>query len=85
MDSPSSTNLSCSPKRKRYRKRSENWNIFVPVDNENEESPIKCTICGRHFSFKSTVSNLHRHMKRYHNVDATSFVKSTASKTTITN
>lgn len=80
MDNFSSTDLSSSPKRGRYRKRSEIWKFFVQVDNENEISPIKCTICGKQFSFKSTASNLYRHLNRCHNVEATSLVKHSTQK-----
>lgn len=85
MDNFSSTDLSSSPKRGRYRKRSEIWKFFVQVDNENEISPIKCTICGKQFSFKSTASNLYRHLNRCHNVEATSLVKHSTQKITILN
>ena len=80
MDNFSSTDLSSSPKRGRYRKRSEIWKFFVQVDNENEISPIKCIICGKQFSFKSTASNLYRHLNRCHNVEATSLVKHSTQK-----
>ena len=70
MDNPLPTELSNTQKKRRYRKRSEVWNIFAHLSHQDETSPIKCGMCGKCFSFKSTASNLYRHLDRYHRSEA---------------
>nr|CAD7610390.1 unnamed protein product [Timema genevievae] len=44
------------------RKRSEIWNLFTPMDQEF----ANCNMCKQRLSYKTSVSNLKKHMQRKH-------------------
>lgn len=44
------------------RKSSRIWEFFTPIDNEM----AKCDLCKNSFSYRTSVSNLKRHMERKH-------------------
>ncbi|XP_022185094.2 uncharacterized protein LOC111044304 [Nilaparvata lugens] len=49
------------------RKHSFLWKYFSVVDRE--KGVASCNICGKHFSFKTTTSNLKKHLKRSNHFD----------------
>ncbi|XP_063931861.1 E3 SUMO-protein ligase ZBED1-like [Zophobas morio] len=49
-------------KMSKNNKRSEIWNFFTQVDQQI----AKCDICKQHLSFKSSISNLKKHVERKH-------------------
>lgn len=46
------------------RKRSNVWNFFESVDNESRLA--KCNLCKLKFSYKTSTSNLKKHIKNKH-------------------
>lgn len=46
------------------RKRSNLWNFFDAVDKESKMA--KCNVCYLKFSYKTSTSNLKKHMKNKH-------------------
>uniref|UniRef100_A0A1B6ESL4 BED-type domain-containing protein n=1 Tax=Cuerna arida TaxID=1464854 RepID=A0A1B6ESL4_9HEMI len=69
-------------KRKERQKYSAVWSKFTILDNER--SIASCNVCGHKLSFKTSVSNLRKHIERKHKYNSRTFTYSPyGSKTKI--